>query len=219
MKRFAEYTRILYEVSNFDLNFLINRGISMKKIISLTFVAALAMAFVGCDSMKETNSNKAVVVNNNAGANAANMANSNMMTGNTMMNSNTMSGSNSAMNANLTRADYDRDKDRYEREAKGSGRTIGTGANDSWLWTKTRTALLTTAGLRESTIDVDVSNAVVTLSGTVGTREQLTMAVKTAQEIDGVTSVKNNLKVQPNDSMTNQATGTNSTTTNTNRRP
>jgi uncharacterized protein YcfL len=191
----------------------------MKKIISLTFVAALAMAFVGCDSMKETNSNKAVVVNNNAGANAANMANSNMMTGNTMMNSNTMSGSNSAMNANLTRADYDRDKDRYEREAKGSGRTIGTGANDSWLWTKTRTALLTTAGLRESTIDVDVSNAVVTLSGTVRTREQLTMAVKTAQEIDGVTSVKNNLKVQPNDSMTNQATGTNSTTTNTNRRP
>ena len=54
----------------------------MKKIISLTFVAALAMAFVGCDSMKETNSNKAVVVNNNA----ANMvANSNMMNGNVMM--------------------------------------------------------------------------------------------------------------------------------------
>ncbi len=188
----------------------------MKKIISLTFVAALAMAFVGCDSMKETNSNKAVVVNNNANVS---MMNSNMMNGNAMMNSNTMSGTNSAMNSNMTRADYDRDKDRYEREAKASGRTIGTGANDSWLWTKTRAALLTTAGLRESTINVDVDNAVVTLSGSVGTREQLTMAVKTAQEIDGVTSVKNNLKVQANDSMTNQTTGGNSTTTNANRRP
>jgi len=180
----------------------------MKKIISLTFVAALAMAFVGCDSMKETNSNKAVVVNNNA----ANMvANSNMMNGNVMMNSNmTSMNSNTAMNANLSRADYDRDKDRYAAEAKGAGRTIGTGANDGWLWTKTKTALATTAGLRDSTINVDVSNAVVTLTGTVGTKEQLTMAVKTAQEIDGVTSVKNNLKVSAGDSMTNQMTGSNS---------
>jgi len=179
----------------------------MKKIISLTFVAALAMAFVGCDSMKETNSNKAVVVNNNA----ANMvANSNMMNGNVMMNSNMSSSSNSTMNANMTRAEYDRDKDRYAAEAKSAGRTIGTGANDGWLWTKTKTALATTAGLRDSTINVDVSNAVVTLTGTVGTKEQLTMAVKTAQEIDGVTSVKNNLKVSAGDSMTNQMTGSNS---------
>ncbi len=189
----------------------------MKKIISLAFVAALAMAFVGCDTMKETNSNKALVVNNNANANM--VMNSNMMNSNAMMNSNTMSSSNSAMNPNMTRADYDRDRERYEREAKASGRTIGTGANDSWLWTKTRAALLTTAGLRESTIDVDVSNAVVTLSGTVGTKEQQQMAVKTAQEIDGVTRVQNNLKVQPGDSMTNQATSGNSATTNANRRP
>ena len=180
----------------------------MKKIISLTFVAALAMAFVGCDSMKETNSNKAVVVNNNA----ANMvANSNMMNGNVMMNSNmTSMNSNTAMNANLSRADYDRDKDRYAAEAKGAGRTIGTGANDGWLWTKTRAALATTAGLRDSTINVDVDNGVITLSGTVGTKEQQQMAVKVANEIEGKTSVKNNLKVSAGDSMTNQMTGSNS---------
>jgi len=179
----------------------------MKKIISLTFVAALAMAFVGCDSMKETNSNKAVVVNNNA----ANMvANSNMMNGNVMMNSNMSSSSNSTMNANMTRAEYDRDKDRYAAEAKSAGRTIGTGANDGWLWTKTRAALATTAGLRDSTINVDVSNAVVTLTGTVGTKEQQQMAVKVANEIEGKTSVKNNLKVSAGDSMTNQMTGSNS---------
>ncbi|HXH70605.1 MAG TPA: BON domain-containing protein [Pyrinomonadaceae bacterium] len=188
----------------------------MKKIISLTFVAALAMAFVGCDSMKETNSNKAVVVNNNANVS---MMNSNMMNSNAMMNSNTMSSSNSAMNPNMSRADYDRDKERYEREAKASGRTIGTGANDTWLWTKTKTALATTAGLRDSTINVDVDNGVITLTGTVGTKEEQQMAVKTANEIEGKTSVKNNLKVQPSDSLTNQMTGGNSTTTNANRRP
>ena len=179
----------------------------MKKIIISTIVAASAMAFVGCDSMKETNSNKAVVVNNNAAANSAMMANSNAMTMNS--NSMTMNSNTMTMNGNLSRADYDRDKDKYATEAKTAGRTIGTGAEDGWLWTKTRAALATTAGLRESTINVDVDNAVVTLTGTVGTKEQLEMAVKVAQEIKDVKSVKNNLKVQPNDSMTNQAVGGN----------
>lgn len=182
----------------------------MKKIIISGIVAASAMSFVGCSSMNETNSNKAVVVNNNAAANAANMANSNMMVTNSMMNSNSMSSSNSAMSSNMTRADYDRDKDKYAAEAKAAGRTIGTGANDGWLWTKTKTALATTSGLRDSTINVDVSNAIVTLSGTVATKEQLAAAVKVAQEIDGVSKVTNNLKVQANDSLTNQMTGANS---------
>jgi hyperosmotically inducible protein len=183
----------------------------MKKIIISTIVAASAMAFVGCDTMKETNTNKAVVVNNNAGANAANLANSNAMTmnSNSMTGSNSMSSSNSTLNSNITRADYDRDKDRYAAEAKGMGRTIGTGANDGWLWTKTRAALATTNDLRDSTINVDVDNGVITLSGTVGTKEQQQAAVKVANEIEGKTSVKNNLKVSAGDSMTNQATGTN----------
>ncbi len=38
----------------------------MKKIMFLTFVAAFALALAGCETTKETNSNKAVVVNNNA---------------------------------------------------------------------------------------------------------------------------------------------------------
>ena len=192
----------------------------MKKIIISTIVAASAMAFVGCDTMKETNTNKAVVVNNNAGANAANLANSNAMTmnSNSMTGSNSMSSSNSTLNANMTRADYDRDKDRYTAEAKGMGRTIGTGANDGWLWTKTRAALATTNDLRDSTINVDVDNGVITLSGTVRTKEQQQAAVKVANEIEGKTSVKNNLTVSAGDSMTNQMTGGNSNMrTNTNK--
>lgn len=188
----------------------------MKKIMFLTFAAALAIAFAGCDTMKETNSNKALVVNNNAAANANMVGNSNMMNSNAMMNSNTMTNSSMAMNGNLTREEYDRDKDRYAAEAKSAGRTVGTGAEDGWLWTKTRAALATTNDLRDSTINVDVSNAVVTLSGTVGTKAQEQAAVKAAQEIKGVTSVKNMLKVNANDSMTNQMTGGNSNTKMTN---
>ncbi len=189
----------------------------MKKIVFLTFVAALAMAFVGCDTMKETNSNKAVVVNNNAAANSANMANSNAMIMNSnSMSSNTVSSSNSTWNANMTRADYDKDKDRYATDAKTAGSKIGTGANDGWLWTKTKAALATTAGLRDSTINVDVDNGVITLNGTVGTKEQQQMAVKVANEIEGKTSVKSNLKVNANDSMTNQMTSGNTNTKMTN---
>jgi hyperosmotically inducible protein len=182
----------------------------MKKIIISSIVAASAMAFVGCDTMKETNSNKAVVVNNNT-ANAVVASNTAVNT-NAMMNTNTTSSSNTNWNANMTRADYDKDKDRYAADAKAAGRTIGTGANDGWLWTKTKAALATANDLRDSTINVDVDNAVVTLSGSVATKEQLQSAMKVAQGIEGVGKVQNNLKVNAADSMTNQMTGGSSNT-------
>jgi hypothetical protein len=182
----------------------------MKKIIISGIVAASAMAFVGCDTMKETNSNKAVVVNNNT-ANTVVTSNTAVNT-NAMMNTNTTSSSNTNWNANMTRADYDKDKDRYATDAKAAGSKIGTGANDGWLWTKTKAALATSAGLRDSTINVDVDNGVITLNGTVATKEQQQAAVKVANEIEGKTSVKNNLTVSAGDSMTNQMTTGNTNT-------
>jgi hyperosmotically inducible protein len=95
----------------------------------------------------------------------------------------------------MTRADYDRDKDRYTREAKDTGRTIGSGLNDGWLWVKTKFDLAAADDLRDSTINVDVDNDVVTLSGTVGNAAQKTQAETIAKSIEGVKSVKNMLKV------------------------
>lgn len=141
------------------------------------------------------NSNTAVLVNNNSA-----MANSNRWS-----------------NTNVSREEYDKNRAEYEKE-KGSS-TIGSGANDSWLWFKTRAALLTTNDLRESTINVDVVNDVVTLKGTVETAAQKTKAEQVAKEIDGVKSVKNELKVAPNDSMTNTSSGnTNAKAANTNKK-
>ncbi len=181
----------------------------MKKIIFLTVAAASALAFTGCDTMKETNSNKAVVVNSNTNANMA----ANMMNSNVMMNTNTMSGNSNRYNTNMTREEYDRNKAQYETDRTGS--KIGTGANDSWLWFKTKAALATTNDLRDSTINVDVENDVVTLRGTVASKAEADKAIATAKGIEGVKDVKSVLKIQPNDSLTNQMTGSNTTTTNT----
>lgn len=164
----------------------------MKKIMFLTFVAAFALALAGCETTKETNSNKAVVVSN-----------TNMMNTNMVMNTNT-ANDRMVYDREITREEYDKDKDKYLGDAKSAGRTIGQGAEDGWLWTKTTSALATTNDLRDSTIDVDVENSVVTLSGTVASKAQMDKAVKVAQEVKDVKSVKNDLKVAPGDSMTNQ---------------
>jgi hypothetical protein len=55
---------------------------------------------------------------------------------------------------------------------------------------------------------------VITLKGTVATAAQKTKAEQVAKDIDGVKSVKNELKVAPNDSVTNTSSGN----TNSNRR-
>lgn len=167
----------------------------MKKIMFLTFVAASALAFAGCETVKETNSNKAVVISNTN----TNMVNTTNMAMNTNMKTDGVT-----YDREISRADYDKDKDMYAADAKKAGRTIGSGVEDGWLWTKTTSALATTNDLRDSTIDVDVENAVVTLTGTVATKAEMEKAIKAAQEVDGVKSVKNSLKVAPGDSMTNQ---------------
>ncbi len=167
----------------------------MRRLTVLSFIAVFAMAFTACETATNTNVNVNKAMN--ANSNMAVVVNSNS---NMAMNSNMASN---RWNANMSRADYDRDRARYEVE-KGTS-TIGQGANDSWLWFKTRAALLATDDLRESTINVDVNNDVVTLRGTVANKAQSDKAASVAKDIDGVKSVNNQLKVQPGDSMTNQA--------------
>jgi osmotically-inducible protein OsmY len=138
---------------------------------------------------------------NNSRSNVTNLGANNANTGAIVVNSN--ANTNRWSNTNITREEYDRSRADYERD-KGSS-TIGQGANDSWLWFKTRAALLTSDDIRESTINVDVVNDVVTLRGTVETAAEKTKADQVAKDIDGVKSVKNELKVAPADSMTNMS--------------
>ena len=75
------------------------------------------------------------------------------------------------------------------------GRKIGAGANDGWLWTKTRAALAAEDDLRDSTINVDVENEVVTLSGTVVSADQKRKAEEVARGIEGPKNVRNQLTI------------------------
>ena len=145
-------------------------------------MAALSALIVGCDT---ANNNRTANANANANANAA-------------ISPTPATVANNNANANRrapTREEYERERDRYNREAKESGRTVGAGANDGWLWVKTRFELATADDLRDSTINVDVDNAVVTLSGTVASAAQRTRAEAVAKAVEGVGSVKNQLKV------------------------
>jgi hyperosmotically inducible protein len=149
------------------------------KFAKITTVAALAVSFIGCGDTANQNTN--ANANRTANANAAVVnANANVTP---------------TPRRGLTREEYERDKARYTREAKEAGRTIGSGVNDGWLWVKTKFDLAAADDLRDSTINVDVDNAVVTLTGTVATAAQKAQAEKIAKSVEGVKSVKNMLKV------------------------
>jgi len=116
-------------------------------------------------------------------------------------------------NSNVSRSDYDKNRAEYEKD-RGSS-TIGQGLNDSWIWFKTRAALAAADDLRDSTINVDVVNDVITLKGSVANAAQKASAEKVAKGIEGQKGVKNELTVKPKDSMTNQVVNGN-TAKNTN---
>ena len=150
----------------------------MRRITGLMAVAALAALLLGCDNTANTNAN----ANRNA----------NLASPSPTVAANANTNSNRAP----TREETEANRERYNREAKESGRKVGTGANDTWLWVKTRWDLATADDLRDSTINVDVDNDVVTLSGTVASAAQKTRAEQVAKAVEGVKSVRNQLKVQ-----------------------
>jgi len=151
-----------------------------RRIEGFIALAALLVLIAGCDNQGNQN-NRNAVANANANANAT-------VATTPVVNTN-------ANRRTPTREETEREKERYSREAKESGRTVGTGANDLWLWVKTRFDLAAADDLRDSTINVDVDKDVVTLTGTVASAAQKTRAETVAKAVEGVKSVRNQLKV------------------------
>jgi len=149
------------------------------KIFGIIALLAMAFLLVGCSQTANENGNTTANTNANVNANANRNANA---TANT--------------NQPPTRAEYEKNKQTYADQAKNLGRKIGTGLDDGWLWTKTRFDLAAVDDLRDSTIDVDVENAVVTLSGSVASAAQKAKAESTAKAVEGVKGVKNRLQVE-----------------------
>jgi BON domain-containing protein len=162
------------------------------KLAEIIAIAVLAFSLAGCNQTANENTN--------------NRANANTATANKNENIN----ANTSTKRAPTREEYEKNKESYAQEAKNLGRKIGTGLDDGWLWVKTRFDLAAADDLRDSTINVDVENGIVTLSGTVATAEQKAKAETIGKSVEGVKSVKNLLKVAPN---------TNSSTANANANP
>jgi hypothetical protein len=165
----------------------------MKKFILLTIIAVFAAAFAGCGA-SETNSNNA----RNANANRSNT---------NVSNANTNTSTTSKWDPTILKEEYE--KSRAKREIDKNLDTFGDTLEESWLWFKVRSALTLADDLRETTITVNVTKDVVTLSGTVRDEAQKKKAGEVAK-VDGVASVKNELKVAPKDSVTNTGSMTDS---------
>ncbi|WP_339057862.1 BON domain-containing protein [Candidatus Regiella endosymbiont of Tuberolachnus salignus] len=80
----------------------------------------------------------------------------------------------------------------------GEGQSIGEYAKDAAITTKITALLLATSGVASHDVKVETNSGVVHLSGDVENKEQIEKAQKAIEDkkIDGVKSIKNDLKVK-----------------------
>ncbi len=80
--------------------------------------------------------------------------------------------------------------------AKGAASDTGEFLSDSAITTKVKAELLTEKNLKSLGIDVDTSNGVVTLTGTVPSTAEKKQAEDVTRHVKGVKDVKNNLALK-----------------------
>jgi osmotically-inducible protein OsmY len=74
----------------------------------------------------------------------------------------------------------------------------GTGGyvEDTVITTKVKSAILNAPGLKSAEINVETYKSVVQLSGFVSSQSDMARAVKVAEGVGGVTSVKNDMRLK-----------------------
>jgi hyperosmotically inducible protein len=178
---------------------------SSKTLLTILAGAALSLSAAGCNSADNANAN----------ANANRAANANMAA--TVTPTATPASTGGVYNRNYnSKDDYKKDDTSYRAEAKNAGQSIGSGLEDGWIHLKVRGALAAVDDLRDSTINVDVDNNVVTLRGSVANAASKAAAEKAAH-VDGVKSVTNKLEIKANGSSNSNKSG-NANTANANKK-
>jgi hyperosmotically inducible protein len=95
-----------------------------------------------------------------------------------------------------TRESYTEEQAREERtKARERGETVGATLDDAWIHSKLVAKFIADPDTPQRKINIDVSNNVVTLRGTVETPEAKAEAERIAKETEGVKRVVNQLKV------------------------
>jgi osmotically-inducible protein OsmY len=79
-----------------------------------------------------------------------------------------------------------------------TSKSEGTGeyVDDAVITTKVKAAMLEQPGLKSTEINVETFKGVVQLSGFVGTQDNINVATSTARGINGVKSVKNDMRLK-----------------------
>src|SRR5215212_6444084 len=153
-----------------------------KTFLTILGGAALCLSAAACSPDANTNANANANRAANANATATPVA--------------TATPAGGAYNRNYnSKEDYGKDAANYRAEAKNKGESVGDSIEDGWIHLKVRAALAAADDLRDSTINVDVDNNVVTLRGSVSNAGQKTKAADVAKKVDGVKSVTNKLEV------------------------
>ena len=96
---------------------------------------------------------------------------------------------------NDIKVDKDVDRTLGERAKSGLNKT-GEGITDTWITAKVKWFFVGEDALKDSDINVDTSNRVVTLKGTVPSAAGKARAVQLAKETDGVSRVDDQLVVK-----------------------
>jgi len=81
------------------------------------------------------------------------------------------------------------------RETSKATGTAGQAVNDGWITTKVKSSFVGVDALEGSDINVDTNGHVVTLRGTVPSEAARARAISLAKQVEGVTSVKDDLTV------------------------
>jgi osmotically-inducible protein OsmY len=160
-----------------------------KTLAAMLALALLTMAACGGDD--HANANHANTAANRAAANS-----------NARANTNAAVSERRDLDWKISLADFRNKMAEYKAEADRLGSKIGSGANDLWIWTKVRAALADLENFPTTSVNVDVDNGNVALSGTVENGQQRVEAVSAVNKLkatDDGKDIKNvnsdNLKI------------------------
>lgn len=87
--------------------------------------------------------------------------------------------------------------DKVGQKAKGAAQDAKTGISDSWVTAKTKIALFGDDRIKGGQISVGTVNGAVSLRGKVDSDNAKAAAASVARAVDGVKSVRNDLRVVP----------------------
>jgi osmotically-inducible protein OsmY len=74
--------------------------------------------------------------------------------------------------------------------------STGEYIDDTVITAKVKSAIMSDSDVKFTEVNVETFKGVVQLSGFVSSREEINRAVALAREVDGVTSVKNDMRVR-----------------------